>query len=133
MSLSMAVLGGVMYMKELGFEDPVLRILPIIWLTIYMFSFGAGAGPLQWVFMGELLPPDYKVLSGIIIGISTVEIFITTKIFPTQLVVLKPYGTYWWFAGISFASNIFYVTLMPETRGMSMLEIKTLFLGSQQV
>ena len=22
---------------------------------------GAGAGPLQWVFLGELLPPDYKV------------------------------------------------------------------------
>ena len=23
---------------------------------------GAGAGPLQWVFLGELLPPDYKVM-----------------------------------------------------------------------
>ena len=133
MSLSMAVLGGVMYMKELGFENPGLRILPIICVTIYMFSFGAGAGPLQWVFMGELLPPDYKVLSGIISSISVAEVFIITKIFPTLLVVLKPYGTYWLFAGISFGSNIFYATLMPETRGMSMLEIRQLFLGTQQV
>ena len=37
------------------------RVLPVICLLIYMFGFGAGSGPLQWVFMGELLPPDYKV------------------------------------------------------------------------
>ena len=46
MSLSMAVLGGVIYLKELGFEHQALRILPILCVTLYMFSFGAGAGPL---------------------------------------------------------------------------------------
>ena len=25
------------------------------------FAFGAGASPLLWVFMGEIIPPDYKV------------------------------------------------------------------------
>ena len=27
----------------------------------------AGVGPLQWVFVGELLPPEYKVLAGLAI------------------------------------------------------------------
>jgi len=130
MCLSMATLGCVMYLKDLGIENQTLRILPIICLTLYMFSFGAGTGPLQWVFMGELLPPDYKVLSGIITCVSTMEIFIITKIFPTLLVMLKPYGTYWLFAGISLASNVFYATHMPETKDLTMLEIRKLFLAN---
>ena len=120
-----------MYLKDLGFESQALRILPIICVTLYMFSFGAGTGPLQWVFMGELLPPEYKVLSGMIVCLSTIEIFIVTKIFPTLLVLLKPYGTYWIFAGVSLVSNIFYATLMPETKGLTILEIKKLFLKTE--
>jgi len=127
MSLAMAVLGGVMYLQDLGFKHGILRVLPIICVTIYMFSFGAGAGPLQWVFVGELLPPEYKVLSGVITCISTFAIFIITKIFPTLLLIMKPYGTYWLFALVGFSSNAFYSSLMPETKGMSMLEIKELF------
>ena len=130
MSISMAVLGIVMYLKEIGFDNIALRVLPIVCVTLYMFSFGAGAGPLQWVFVGELLPAEYKVLSGIITSLFTMAVFIVTKIFPNLLEVLKPYCTYWLFAGISFGSNIFYATLMPETRGMSMLEIRKLFLGN---
>ena len=30
---------------------------------------GAGAGPLQWVFLGELLPPDYKVIVKILVKV----------------------------------------------------------------
>ena len=37
------------------------RIVPVVCVVSYMFGFGLGSGPLQWVFMGELLPPDYKV------------------------------------------------------------------------
>ena len=106
------------------------RILPILCVTLYMFSYGAGAGALMWVFMGELLPPEYKVLSGMITGVVVLEVFLVTKIFPGLLAML-PYGTYWIFAGITLASNIFYATLMPETRGLSMLEIKKLFLKSE--
>ena len=129
MLLSMVVLGGVIYMKELGFDHEALRILPILCVTLYMFSYGGGAGALMWVFMGELLPPEYKVLSGVIMCVFTLEMFLVTKIFPTLLALL-PYGTYWLFAAITLASNIFYATLMPETSGLSMLEIKKLFLRS---
>ena len=120
----------IMYLKELGWENQALKILPIVCVTLYMFSFGSGAGPLQWVFMGELLPPDYKVLSGMIVCVSTMEIFIITKIFPTMLVLLKPFGTYWFFAGISLASNIFYIRFMPETKGLTMLETRNLFIAT---
>merc|ERR1719481_944549 len=132
MSLSMAVLGAILFLKDNGADSTVLRVVPIVCVTLYMFSFGAGAGPLQWVFMGELLPPDYKVLSGAITCITTAEIFIITKIFPTLLIYLKPYGTYWLFAGFCLASNMFYVIFMPETKGLTMLEIRKLFLPTEK-
>jgi len=131
MFLAMATLGCIMYLKQLGFDNQVLSILPIVCVTLYMFSYGAGAGPLQWVLMGELLPPDYKVLSGMITSVCCLEIFIITKIFPTLLLLLKPYGTYWLFAGISLASNLFYAKIMPETKGLTMLEIRKLFLATE--
>ena len=131
MCLTMATLGCIMYLKNLGLESQALRILPLVCVTLYMFSFGAGTGPLQWVFMGELLPPEYKVLSGMITCVATMEVFIVTKIFPALLVLLKPYGTYWIFAGISLASNIFYATQMPETKGLTILEIRKLFLRTE--
>ena len=40
--------------------------LPLILEDVHQFlslrfAFGAGASPLLWVFMGEIIPPDYKV------------------------------------------------------------------------
>ena len=128
MSFSMAALGFFHYTPDLGSENLALRLLPILCIMLFMFSFGAGAGPLQWVFMGELLPPEYKVLSGILVSLSTIAIFITTKMFHTLVEVLQPYGVYWLLAGVSLLSNIFYATCMPETKGKSLLEIRKLFL-----
>ena len=119
MSASMAVLGGVLYIKTDSDSSGVLDVVPVISLTVYMFSFGAGVGPLQWVFLGELLPREYKVLAGVIIVLKDIPIFIVTKTFPTLLADLSPPGTYWLFASICLVSNIFYFFFMPETRERS--------------
>lgn len=121
MSISMAILGTVLYLNVLT------DIVPIISVTLYMFCYGAGAAPLMWVYFGELLPREYKVLSGIIIFIMNISIFIVTKIFPTLLAILSPAGTYWLFAAISLGSNILYVFFMPETSGKNAAEIKRIF------
>ena len=82
---------------------------------------GAGAGPLQWVFLGELLPPDYKVttikilvemgsfkhvswrrlqvLSGIMVSLATLATFVVTKAFPSILSSsIGAPGAYWFVA-----------------------------------
>ena len=101
MSLSMAVLGTALYLKTLSVTSPVLDVATVASVTLYMFCFGAGAGPLSWVFLGELLPREYKVLSGLIISLATLTVFIVTKIFPSLLASLSPQGTYWLFSAIS--------------------------------
>lgn len=127
MSISMIALGTVIYLKD-QYEDNIsFQVLPIVLVTIYMFSFGAGASPLQFVFLAELLPPEYNVLSGVITSLAYVTMFITTKIFPTLLHLMGPHGTYWLFAAIAMSSNFFFYFLVPETKGKSFLEMQQHF------
>merc|ERR1719458_52284 len=130
MMVSMAVLGAVLYMQESGANSAALSIVPVFCVLLYMFAFGAGASPLLWVFMGEIIPADYKVLCGIIASISAAAIFAVTKLFPSLLASpIGAPGTYWLFSGVALLSNLFYVTQgrWMETRGKSSVEIREMF------
>lgn len=128
MALCMIGLGSVMYIRSNGGHSSGLQVLSIICVTLYMFAFSLGIGPLMWVYLGELMPPEYKVLSGLSVSIGTMAVFLVTKMFPTLLQVITPYGTYWLFAGVCIIGNVFYLTLMPDTKGISILEIRQIFL-----
>ena len=91
-----------------------------------------GAGPLMWVFVGELLPAEYKVLSGVITFLASGVIFTVTNLFPVLVTHLAPHGAYWVFASVALLSNIFYYFFVPETKGRSLLEIQQHFLGNKK-
>ena len=57
----------------------------------------------------------------------TLANFLVTKLFSSLLTSLSSPVTYWSFAAVSLASNLFYFFLMPETRGKSAVEIKQMF------
>merc|ERR1719325_592193 len=124
MAVMMATLGTAVYFKDNGYEDSsALDITQVLAVVVYMFCFGAGTGPLLMVYLGELLPSEYKVLSGIINSLANVPIFVLTL-----KELLTPAVTYWIFALFGLVSNIFYFFFMPETRGKTPLEIKEIFL-----
>ena len=79
------------------------------------------------MFLAELLPPEYKVLSGVITSQASLAIFIVTKMFPSLLHLMGPHGTYWLFAAIAMSSNFFFYFLVPETKGRSFLEMQQYF------
>ena len=127
MGLSTAVLGLTLYLKSIGEENKTLNILPIISVTLYMLAYGAGGSPLMFVFVGELLPPEYKVLSGVIFSLTFLIVFIVTKMFSVLLVILTPFGTYWLYASFSIMATLFYYFFLPETKGKTLLEIQSVF------
>ena len=63
----------------------------------------------------------------IILLLVTFALFLNTKLFPNLLVWIKPYGTYWLFASSGLVALIIYCTIMPESKGKSMVEIKHMF------
>jgi len=127
MGVSLIILGAVFYLKLNAWKSPILNILPVICVSLFQFSYGSGAGPLQWVFVGELLPPEYKVLSGILVSINATLMFIIIQIFPTLVENLSSFGTYWIFASFALSCNVLYYFVLPETKDLSLLEIKQLF------
>ncbi|XP_023336801.1 facilitated trehalose transporter Tret1 isoform X2 [Eurytemora carolleeae] len=127
MGFSMGLLGFAMFCQHVKYEFPGLTIIPLVAIILYTFGFGAGSGPLQWVWMGELIPPEYKVFAGISTSIATAAVFMVTLIFPTLSSYIHPHGTYWLFSAVCFLTCGFYLILMPETKGLSILQIRELF------
>jgi hypothetical protein len=72
MGLCMGWLGLAMYAKALGgggvgwTVHPLVSHAPLPAIALYVFAYSAGVGPLQWVWLGELVPPEYKFFSGLI-------------------------------------------------------------------
>jgi len=130
MGICMAVLGCLMYFKTHGNDSLGVSIGAAICIFIYMFAYCTGVISLLVVWVGELMPPEYNVLVGFIEVSNAVFIFLSIKMFSVMLDNLQTYGTFWLYAGISFALTIFYMTKMPETKGMSILEIRNMFLQS---
>jgi len=127
MAVCMIALGTILYIHP-HMEDNVMPgVFSVVCIIIYMFFDNVAAAPLLFVWLGELLPPEYTVLSGVIGVYSGLVLFLLISVFPVMLVHLAPYGTFWLFASICLACNVFYVRFMPETKGMTILEIKTMF------
>ena len=61
MTLCMAALSFCMYLKSVGYDHELLLWVPLVAVIIYMLGFCVGVGPMQWIYLGELLPHDVKV------------------------------------------------------------------------
>ena len=70
---------------------------------------------------------SFAFMNFIILLLVTFALFLNTKLFPNLLVWIKPYGTYWLFASSGLVALIIYCTIMPESKGKSMVEIKQMF------
>ena len=57
-----------------------MDVRTLIAVIMYMVGFCGGVGPLQWVWIGELVPPEYKIFSGLIISICKYELARPTRV-----------------------------------------------------
>ena len=74
----------------------------------------------------------YNFENHLILFSATGSVFVVTLLFPTLITVLHPHGTYWLFSGVCFLTCGLYITLMPETKGLSILQIRELFRNKQR-
>ncbi|KAH7643203.1 hypothetical protein HUG17_9894 [Dermatophagoides farinae] len=133
MALSIGVLGFYYYQHpELAhdYEGSIEQTnswLPIICVSIFVSSFSFGVGPIAWVIITEITPPQTVWL---ISSISSIFAWIWTFIIVNEtqsfFILFKEYGTYWIFSSISFICIIFAYCL-PETKGKTMEEIRKIF------
>ncbi|OTF80047.1 hypothetical protein BLA29_005003, partial [Euroglyphus maynei] len=131
MALSIGVLGFYYYQHpELAHDHEgtlTSSYLPIICVSIFVSSFSLGVGPIAWIIITEITPPQTVWL---ISSISSIFAWIYTFIIVNEtqsfFILFKEHGTYWIFSSISFICIIFAYCL-PETKGKTIEEIGKIF------
>jgi len=131
MVLSIGVLGAFFYIADnLGDEDLAKKIelVPVASLSLFVFAFSIGFGPIPWLMMSELFSPEVKSLaSSISTTFNWTLAFLVTKFFTTMVGAVTEAGAFWIFGGFTILTFLFCLLFVPETKGKSLDEIQQLF------
>ena len=141
-----------LHLSQTGIEESSLNIseqtvsdigwLPLVGLMIFVFFFMIGLGPVGWLMNVELMPMEARVrysnifrtiiLSYKAFGSSFCACFNWSLSFLVVLLVpsineaLNPSTVYFIFGGIAAAGTIFMALVLPETKGKTEQEIRTM-------
>nr|UFI08027.1 sugar transporter 1 [Laodelphax striatellus] len=135
MAICTAVLGTFFLLLEKtpDFAKSIGSV-PIVSLSLFVIVFSLGFGPIPWMFMSEIFPPQIKGQAcSIACFFNWFSVFMVTKFFSDLQLKFGSYGTFWIFSGISVAGTFFVFNLVPETKGKSMEEIQKELGGAPQM
>ncbi|KAJ8867314.1 hypothetical protein PR048_031115 [Dryococelus australis] len=123
--LSLTVLGGYFYVKELALLRPEYTWVPLASAVLYVVAYSVSLGPLPWTVMAELLPPNVKGLGGSLASsFCWLLSFVVAKTFQDMKEVLGMYFAFWCFSFFCFVAVPFVHFFVPETKGKSLHQIQ---------
>jgi len=131
MVISISALGLYFYIADnLGDSKTAEKIemLPVASLSLFVFAFSIGFGPIPWLMMSELFAPEVKsVASSISTTFNWTLAFLVTKFFSSLVSSVSEAGAFWFFGGFTALTFIFCLLFVPETKGKSLDDIQHLF------
>lgn len=108
--------------------------LPVTSLVGFILFYCVGFGPLPFTVLSEMFAPEIKsVASSIAVSACWVIDFAVTKAFLPLETVIGSYGNFWLFAGFCVIAFAFTVTMVFETKGLSLNEIQDRLNGRKSV
>ncbi len=132
MGVSLILLGLAVYSHHNADLSPLmsdLYWLPLLCVVVYMVADPLGLGSIPFLYSAEFFPTEMRsILSGVTAGLANLEMFLVVKTFPSMSVVMGGnHGAYWLYAGVCFATIVFVLLFVPETKGKSLQEIEATF------
>jgi len=131
MVISIGALGAFFYIADdLDNEQLAKKIefVPVFSLSLFVFAFSIGFGPIPWLMMSELFSPEVKSLaSSISTSFNWTLAFLVTKFFSTMVTAVHESGAFWMFGGFTILTFLFCFLFVPETKGKGLNEIQQLF------
>merc|ERR1712080_62817 len=105
-----------------------MGMLPVVSLSLFVFFFSIGFGPIPWLMMSELFSPEVRSLaSSISTTFNWTLAFIVTKFFSILVTEVTEAGAFWVFGGFTVTTFIFCFLFVPETKGKSLDDIQQMF------
>nr|CAD7573511.1 unnamed protein product [Timema californicum] len=124
MFLCMAVLGGYFYLKNMGVDVENYGWVPVVSLSLHVFSLSLGVGTVPYVVIAEIFLPKYRGL-GMTLSICTLWLwaFLVSKFFKDLCYTLGDHGCFWLFASVCLMGAVFIYFFVPETKNRSLQSI----------
>jgi sugar porter (SP) family MFS transporter len=98
--------------------------LPLVCLLGFVASFAVGAGPVFWVLVAEVFPPDARAAGvGVATAVNWFCGFLVGLAFLPLAAAIGDASAFWVFAAVSATALVFVARYVPETRGRAFAEI----------
>lgn len=125
MIISEGTLAIYYLLDEAQFDIDWLRFMPITSLSIFIFSYNLGVGPLCWLIAIELYPTRVKNLAfSFTVFIYFVSGFFLTKFFYTLIDIFGIGIVFFIFTGCNLVAIVYVKFFVIETRNKSLEEIQ---------
>ena len=118
---------GILFFLDV--KNPyLLMTFILLFISCFAFSFG----PVLWVLLSEIYPLKIR---GAAMSVATMTVWIGTtfvgQMTPWLLENLKPYGTFWFFAGFMIPAIYLVIKVLPETKGKTLEEIENYWISKK--
>lgn len=104
------------------------RVALLLAVMLYLLNFAFGMGPIPWVVNSEIYSVKIRgVASGIAGTANWVTNAVVSQSFLALTLAITPAGTFMLCSGIAVAGAVWAFFWLPETKGLSLAEVQTLF------
>jgi SP family galactose:H+ symporter-like MFS transporter len=98
--------------------------LSLVGLLAYVTSFAMGLGPIFWLLIAEIFPPEARAAgAGTATALNWLSSFVVGLLFVPLADSIGQGATFWLFAGVCILGFAFVQRYVPETNGRSFAEI----------
>lgn len=99
--------------------------ITLLALCLFIIAFSLGAGPLPWLCVSEIFASDIRALGGSLTGtLNWTLAFAVTATYPPVREAIGPAACFYVFSALSFVGTLFALFIVPETKGISIVEIQ---------
>ncbi|XP_044475228.1 sugar transporter ERD6-like 6 [Mangifera indica] len=131
MTASLLIVAASFYGKDFVSEDSgiytILGIFAVVGVVAMIITYSLGVGPLPWLIMSEILPPNIKGLAGSIATLSNWFFCWVVTMTANLLLTWSTGGTFTIYMAISAFSVAFAAVWVPETKGKTLEDIQRSF------
>ncbi|KAG8248427.1 hypothetical protein J6590_040893 [Homalodisca vitripennis] len=129
MSISLSTLSTYLYFYDDSW-NPLLKWIPIVCMSTNVIFYSVGVGPVPFVVMSEIFPPDIRGFATSKIHLLGTSLsFATVKTFPFLTSLFGIHGCFLLYAVFCAILSIFNFKMLPETKGKPLQTILKLLNG----
>lgn len=129
-TLSLFAFSLFLFLHSYGYDTSDFSWIPIATLIVYIFTFCLGFGPLPWVILGEIFPPNARALASMIVTMtSSFLAFLTAFAYPYFAIYVGISQSFCVFTFFALFGGIFVYFFLPETKGKSLHDIQIMLNG----